>query len=73
MNNFTVEQRPVLLQSAQVLQLLEVIVSKTFKNIILKSLSTSRHLWAALVQWVLEKSIAQPAPVSTEWLAITAI
>lgn len=59
---FTVEQPPVLLQSAQVLQLLEVIMSKTFKNIILKSLSTSRHLWTALIQWVLEKSIAQPVP-----------
>lgn len=51
---------PVLLHSAQVLQLLEVIMSKTFKNIILKSLGTSRHLWAALIQWVFEKSTVQP-------------
>lgn len=36
--------------------------SKTFKNVTLKSLGTSRHLWAALIQWVFEKSIAQPVP-----------
>lgn len=50
--------------STSTAELLEVIVSKPFKNIILKCLSSfiHSHLWAVLIQCAFEKSIAQPVP-----------